>query len=379
MIASVIVPVFNAEEFLDDTLSSIVAQSYRDIEIICVDDGSTDNSLRILEAYRNRDPRITVIPQNNMGPSAARNAGLRQAVGEYVFFLDADDVFHEDLVKTVMQRVEQENIEIVIYNYCSYDMRTKHTSDAVLSCDYASDDRTMTAYDIPDRIFSSFGNNAWTKAFRREFLVQNNLEFDADLRWAEDALFTNKALVLAKTICFIDKVLVTYRMHENNSNQSLNKLPTNGLDFVGRLHGFLQATEKYETFKYSFNKLFISEVKYSLRMLMMHKDFFSVYLKAQELARDFNIVIEDESDAVASCIIHDEANTYLQLQIRELLDEEQRLQKSYWHYRSLYEDTQDREQRILESSQHYRTMYEDIRKTKLFRLASFFGLYKYYT
>jgi glycosyltransferase involved in cell wall biosynthesis len=321
-----------------------------------------------------------------MGAAVARNAGLGQAVGEYVFFLDADDVFHEDLVKTVMQKVEQENIDIVVYNYCSYDMRSGYTSDAVLSFDYTSDGITLNAYDIPDHIFSSFGNNAWTKAFRREFLAQNNLEFDADLRRAQDALFTNKALVLAKTICFIDRNLVTYRIHANNSWQSINKYPMNGLDFIGKLHGFLQATEEYETFKCSFNKLFISEVKYSLKMLMMHIDFFPVFLKAQELARDFNIVIEDESDAVASSIIHGEASVYLQLQIRELLEVEQRLLESSQHYRSLYEDTRDREQRLLEleqklleSSQYYRALYEDIKKTKLFRLASFFGLYDYYT
>ena len=89
---SVIVPIFNCEEYLSDCLDSLIHQTLKEIEIICVNDGSTDDSLKILESFASRDRRITYFSQSNQGLSAARNAGVRLAKGEYLYFIDADDV-----------------------------------------------------------------------------------------------------------------------------------------------------------------------------------------------------------------------------------------------------------------------------------------------
>ena len=88
---SIIVPVYNTEKFLEKCLNSLINQTLKDIEIICINDGSTDNSLQILEKFANKDKRIQIINQTNSGPSIARNIGIKKAVGEYIGFVDSDD------------------------------------------------------------------------------------------------------------------------------------------------------------------------------------------------------------------------------------------------------------------------------------------------
>ena len=93
-LVSIVIPVYNVENFVKDTLSSVCNQTYKNIEIICVDDGSTDNSLSVLNFYSEKDKRIKVLSQSNSGVSAARNNGIRAAEGEYICFLDSDDFMH---------------------------------------------------------------------------------------------------------------------------------------------------------------------------------------------------------------------------------------------------------------------------------------------
>ena len=102
MKVSVIIPVYNAEKYLAECLDSIVCQTLSDIEIICVNDGSSDNSLSLLEAYSRKDNRFKIINQENSGPGVARNTGINVASGEYIFFVDSDDtIFPETLEKNV--------------------------------------------------------------------------------------------------------------------------------------------------------------------------------------------------------------------------------------------------------------------------------------
>ena len=109
---SVIMPVYNSEEYLSDAVESFRCQSLKDIELICVDDGSTDNSLNILRDFAARDPRITVLSQDNKGPGTARNVALQRAEGEYVSFLDSDDKYAgSDVLETLYRFAEREDAD----------------------------------------------------------------------------------------------------------------------------------------------------------------------------------------------------------------------------------------------------------------------------
>lgn len=114
---SIIVPVYNAEMYLEECLNSLIHQTLTEIEIICIDDGSQDGSVRILKECQRYDPRITVIAQENQGVSAARNAGLKQASAEYIMFCDSDDYFEKTTCQMVNDEIERSSPDAIIFNY----------------------------------------------------------------------------------------------------------------------------------------------------------------------------------------------------------------------------------------------------------------------
>ena len=111
---SIVVPVYNVEQFLPDCLDSLTNQTLKDIEIICVNDGSPDNSLKILEEYAQNDDRVKIITQENQGVSAARNAGLKTAVGEYIGFVDPDDWIDLDFYSKLYDAIQESNADISV-------------------------------------------------------------------------------------------------------------------------------------------------------------------------------------------------------------------------------------------------------------------------
>ena len=111
---SVIIPVYNIQQHLRECLDSVLGQSYPHLQVICVDDGSTDESPAILAEYAQKDPRVQVIRQQNAGPGAARNTGLEAAVGEYVIFLDSDDWFEADFLAKMVDTAQREGADVAI-------------------------------------------------------------------------------------------------------------------------------------------------------------------------------------------------------------------------------------------------------------------------
>ena len=112
---SVIIPVYNVEQYLKRCLDSILSNTYKNLEVICVDDGSTDNSLKILEFFAQKDPRVRILQQNRKGPSAARNKGLDMAKGKYISFVDSDDFISFNAYEILMLVAEQYNLDITIF------------------------------------------------------------------------------------------------------------------------------------------------------------------------------------------------------------------------------------------------------------------------
>ena len=116
---SVIMPIYNASSYLRPALDSVLDQTLFEIELICIDDGSTDNSLEIIKEYRERDERVRIITETNAGPALARNNGIRRARGEYIAFIDADDFVEPALLETLYELALKDNLDIAI---CKYDI-----------------------------------------------------------------------------------------------------------------------------------------------------------------------------------------------------------------------------------------------------------------
>ena len=220
---SVIVPIYNAEAFLQPALDSILDQTLREIEVICVDDGSTDGSLKMVKEYQKRDARVRIATQNNAGPGMARNNGLRRARGEYVAFLDADDFFALDFLERMYETAKSEDLDIVVGDYDLY-----HSDHAKFRKNVISEEQNLlvpgkvtSKNDFPDQIFQLTDGYVWSKLFRRAFLSEKSIVFPEELRMFEDVYFVVTSLSLAERLGKCEGILIHHRVY---SQQARGKL-----------------------------------------------------------------------------------------------------------------------------------------------------------
>ena len=208
---SVIIPVYNTEKYLRECLDSVVNQTLKDIEIICIDDGSTDNSLSILNEYAEHDDRFTIITQENQGAGAARNKGMEVAKGEYLYFLDSDDYICINAIKKLYYKAHKINADITLclHNFLKKNKIVKNKGS--LQIDIIKDFEYFSKEDIPDKILQIAVPNLCTKLFRTEFVVKNKLQFQ-ELKICNDIFFDFITRILAQKITYVNKNLVTYRI-----------------------------------------------------------------------------------------------------------------------------------------------------------------------
>jgi len=289
LLISIVMPVYNESKNLRATLESIFNQTYKNWEIICVDDGSTDDSMKILKEFAEQNSRLKILRQKNQGAAVARNAGLNIAEGEYILFLDADDLFMLNLVEEVAKKARAYPADIIVYNRATIYDQDGFKTDAYLCLKDHEKAGIFNVKTNPESIFS-FGNVAWNKAFRRAFLHEKKLSFDKGLRRAQDALFTNSAMVLADTISVLDQVLVYYRIGDNNSWLTINKYPTSGVDFLKKLHAFLVEKQLDEKLKQPFTNLALSDINFSLvRIAPFPREFARIYQIVQQITKEWEL------------------------------------------------------------------------------------------
>ncbi len=219
---SVILPVYNTGQYLRQCLESILTQTLLDTEIICVDDGSVDDSVEILKKHALQDQRLRVVTQKNQGPSAARNVGLDLATGDYVLFLDSDDFFEPTMIEEMYVRCMAHDADIGIckIRYIYVDKGKSLDAPWSLRTDLLPDTLPFRRTDLVGNLFLAVTPCVWNKMFRRAFLVEEKLRFSIELRHAEDLPFTYMALIKAQRITTVDAALVNYRSGISTSLQS---------------------------------------------------------------------------------------------------------------------------------------------------------------
>ena len=206
---SIIVPVYNVEKYLPECIESILKQTVKDIEIICVNDGSTDQSLDILKQYKEKDERIVIIDQKNAGLGAARNVGINAAKGKYIGFVDSDDYIEETMFEKMLNSAELNLSDVVITNFYLYYSDTGLTSIYRDFIFYYQLEKKgyFTSIEHP-QIIKNIG--VWDKLYSKEFIDKFNLR-NPENRIFEDALFTFQALTLASRISVVSEPLYYYR------------------------------------------------------------------------------------------------------------------------------------------------------------------------
>lgn len=216
---SVIVPMYNVQDYLEDCVKSIVNQSYKNLEIILVDDGSPDNCGKMADGYAKEDKRIKVIHKPNGGLSDARNAGMAEATGDYLMFIDSDDMMMPDAINKMMQKILQEDADYVIGNYINCDEDGTYWKNPVFSLEKYK----TFKLDINDYVDSFFimNSSVCNKIFNHEFIKKLDLKFKIGLP-AEDAMFTTYCFIKSTKVYYIPDLVYCYRQRGAGTSISMN-------------------------------------------------------------------------------------------------------------------------------------------------------------
>jgi glycosyltransferase involved in cell wall biosynthesis len=201
-IISIIVPFYNAEKYLDRCIRSILSQTYKDYEIVLVNDGSSDGSLRICQEYANENNNISLVSQDNSGVSAARNRGLSVAKGEYVMFVDSDDYMLPQMCEIMVDAVEEKNADLVV---CG----TTETWGGVWAPNRDVDYSSLASFksDFIEHLTSELLSPPWNKIYRRELIKD---VFETSSSFGEDLMFNLQYLAKIQAISVVDMIPYYY-------------------------------------------------------------------------------------------------------------------------------------------------------------------------
>ena len=256
---TVIVPAYNAEMLIEKTLDSILEQTFNDYELLVVNDGSTDNTLEILNSYAIKDSRVVVINQANGGAAKARNTALRKAIGDYVTFVDSDDYIEKEMFANLYDKVTKENLDLCIcdYYYEQGDKRQYYSARPNLSCDIVKE--SILSFPAP-----------WGKFIKRKLIVENNLYFYEN-DFYEDIAVVPAYGLFTKKIGYVTKPLYIY-YQRTNSLMNQVKYSSKMKDIFSSLNNLIsifKTNDKFNCFHSEIEYLYITHLLHdaSLRFL----------------------------------------------------------------------------------------------------------------
>lgn len=279
-LVSIIIPVYNVEKYLLECLDSVIAQTYSNIEIFLINDGSTDNSGKICDEYAQKDSRVKVIHKENGGVSSARNVGLDLTQGEYITFIDSDDFVDKTYIEKMYDALEKSNADLVFCKYANYiDKKIEYPQESIPK-QLTVNNEDKEFIDFISRFFALKKNimgSACRVLYRKELI--NNYYFHLGIKISEDLLFLMQIIQNAKSINSIDEYLYFYRKVETSITQKYKK------DYLqGQLNLYLALKNIFELFK-SKNSRKIFEMYNALLCYYV----FSNELKFKQINRKENI------------------------------------------------------------------------------------------
>ncbi|SFL66609.1 Glycosyltransferase involved in cell wall bisynthesis [Methanobrevibacter olleyae] len=288
---SVIVPVYNVEKYLKECLDSIINQTLKDIEIICIDDGSTDNSLSILESYAEKDDRIKIISQENQGQGVARNTGLDNAVGNYIYFIDSDDFLELNALEELYNIAYEKSLDFVLFQLINLD---DETNEYYTITDYDMPDianlvkDNVFNYEDLDHLIFKMAVSPVNKLYNRDFINNAGARFPERLIF-EDNVFFWEVLFNAKRIYFVQKHYYKRRRHSSSVTGLAN------IKFVDtlKIHNLIfDIFKKYNLFNKFKKKLFNKKIRLAnYRFSQVNNKIKPIFF--DEVKKDFEEMVEE--------------------------------------------------------------------------------------
>ena len=210
---SVIIPVYNAEKYIEQALNSVLNQTFTNSEILLVDDGSTDNSVNIIKKLQKKCDRIKLIQQSNSGASAARNKGIEYAQGKYIIMMDADDTIEPEMHEYMITQAEEKGADMVICNFATVTKKItlnklNYPYDTLLDRNYI--EKQVIYYSICKTDMSKFVNAHWTIMMKRDILIKNNVRYNELQNKEEDKPFLMHCLKYTQSVVFVEGAYYNY-------------------------------------------------------------------------------------------------------------------------------------------------------------------------
>lgn len=219
---SVVVPVYNVEDCLCRCIDSILFQTFADFELICVNDGSTDNSLKILQQYQKFDERIKIISKENGGLSSARNAGIANSGGEYILFVDSDDYLSSVALEILYKNAAEFDADVVVFDYVEGDFSyTNPQYKTMPNYREILKNKVFNASLLAEDSYKYFSVTAWSKLYKADVIKNNNLKFCEGVYY-EDVPFWSEIFTLAKSIIYVPEPLYFYNQGRQGSIMQKN-------------------------------------------------------------------------------------------------------------------------------------------------------------
>ncbi|MDU1846689.1 MAG: glycosyltransferase [Niallia nealsonii] len=260
---SIIIPIYNADKYLDKCISSVLCQTYKNFELILIDDGSSDTSLSICQKYQLLDKRVRLYHQENNGPSSARNVGIDYAKGEYIAFIDADDYITEDMYTDLMSIIKKENCDLVISPLIHQFIGRKNKESCPTNLGYYG--MINNSYVDANKIYPLFENGIVNgpcgKIYKASFIKEHKLRMPDEIHYGEDLIFNIEYLHYCNAIYLTDKAFYYYVKKKSGS------LTTS---YTERLFYFID-TAHDKTIEYFSSKLNVdSELERNIHFFTIH-------------------------------------------------------------------------------------------------------------
>lgn len=266
---SIIMPLYNAQKYLEESLKSVLGQTFTNYELICVNDGSTDGTLNILEKFLKRDNRLRVVSNTErLGAAYSRNKGMGMANGKYLAFLDGDDLFDEMMLEKAYDTIEKNAADIVMFDYEHVPTEQIYNKLKIVHGQEYKDrycKNTFTAFDCEPCEFAYWTSAPWNKLYRRAFIQENSLAFQ-DLSCNNDVYFVCMALLLSSRIIILedDRVMVYVREHFDSGRISCDRDSMCAYKALMQMGQELVKRDKFkELSSYFYDRVFFS-LKYAL-------------------------------------------------------------------------------------------------------------------
>ena len=291
---SIIVPVYNAEEFLEDCIKSIIYQSLEDIEVICINDGSSDNSLDILNNFQEKDNRIKIFSQENSGPAAARNLGLEKSSGEYILFVDGDDWIEPDMCEKLYEHAIHNNSDLILFDATEHKLNNEFRNRIYFPHNSFKEDYANFTFDYKynKKLVLNYFLVVWSKMYKRDFV--KNIRFP-NFPIFEDIQFHVESMLLAKKISYFPELFYHYRKINVNSEQNFKVKTDKTLvitDVFLKIEEFLIENNFFDEFKINFFIFALSESRNSLNNInLVYKQ--ELFSRIKSFFNTFDVNSED--------------------------------------------------------------------------------------